>query len=213
MATVRCPSCERALEVEDAYRDWTVRCPHCGGEFVPDEVGSGERRPRRGEPDDREEDESARDEERDEREEALQIVAAPALWLEIIGWLGALVAVGTCALCVVVAIEINNGNQNANDDEAALVFLGIGAGVFGVPYSVALAIGARKMRDLSSRGWAMTASILGVAAFAMFGICGVVHAAFGAWALVALDNRAVRSAFGPDRRRRPNPRRRRDWDD
>ena len=38
MATVKCPACDRSVEVEDDYRDWTVRCPHCEGEFVPSEV-------------------------------------------------------------------------------------------------------------------------------------------------------------------------------
>ena len=221
MATVRCPSCDRALEVEDAYRDWTVRCPHCEGEFVPDEARTPARRPRpqREEPADRYDgygdDEYARDEVRDAaREEALRVVAAPALWLEIIGWVGALGALGICTLCIVLAVELNNGNWNANGDEMFLVFLGGCAGVFGVPYSVAMAVGARKMRDLSSRGWAMTAGILGVAAFSVFGFLGIIHAGFGTWALVTLDHPAVRTVHGLEPRRRPNPhRRRRDWDD
>src|SRR5262245_35916493 len=41
MATVSCPACGRALEVDDEYRDWTVRCPHCDHEFVPSEVAPG----------------------------------------------------------------------------------------------------------------------------------------------------------------------------
>ena len=222
MATVRCPSCERALEVEDAYRDWTVRCPHCDGEFVPDAVGTSDRRPRRREePDDRPRDEDysrddrdgpdSRDDRREAaRAEALQIVAAPALWLEIVGWLGALFALGLCALFLVLAIEFNNANRNAGD-EVVFVILAFSFGVFGVPYSVAMAVGARKMRDLSSRGWAMTAGILGVAAFSLFGVCGLVQAGFGAWALVSLENPAVRTAFGL--RARWRPRRRREWDD
>ncbi|MBN9118133.1 MAG: hypothetical protein J0I06_03040 [Planctomycetes bacterium] len=218
MATVRCPSCDRALEVEDTYLDWTVRCPHCDGEFVPDEVERPARRPRRRreEPPDRDRDD------RDDgyagdaaREEALRVVAAPALWLEILGWLGALGAGAVCALCVALGLEMNNGNRNANgDDEAVLIFFGCCSGVLGVPYSVVLAIGARKMRDLSSRGWALTAGILGVAAFSVFGLFGIVHAGVGVWALVTLDRPAVRAVFGLEPRRRPNPRRRRrDWEE
>ena len=218
MATVRCPTCERALEVEDAYRDWTVRCPHCDTEFVPDEVGArGERpRPRREEfedRDDRAEDEYDRDDARESaREEALRVVAGPGTALEVIGWLGILWSLGICALCVVLAIEMNN-NANVNGDDEFLILLGCCAGAVGVPYSLAMAIGGRKMRALSSRGWAMTASILGVASFSLFGVCGIVQAGIGAWALVALDKPAVRAAFGLEPRRRPNPHLRRARDD
>jgi hypothetical protein len=224
---VRCPSCDRPLEVEDAYRDWTVRCPHCGTEFVPTEVGASDRRrrPPREEPDertdrdrdDRERDYRRRERDRDDeyeddyernerreraRERALQIVAAPALALEIVGWLGALASGGICALCVVLALEMNNGNRNANaGDEGVLVVMGCCAGVLGIPYSVAMGIGARKMRDLSSRGWAMAAGILGIAAFSLFGFFGVIHAGIGTWALVTLDNPVVRAAYGLPRRR------------
>jgi hypothetical protein len=214
MATVRCPSCERALEFEDAYRDWTVRCPHCDNEFVPGAIGADRppprSRPRREEPDDRDDRDDYDDDNRDlARAEALQVVAGPGMALEIIGWLGTLAAMGICALFIVLAVEMNN-NPNANAGDAVVfVFMGIFVGVLGTPYSVALAIGGRKMRDLSSRGWAMTAAILGVASFSVFGICGVIQAGFGVWALVALDNPAVRAAYGLESRWRPRRRRRR----
>lgn len=224
MVTVRCPSCARALEVEDAYRDWTVRCPHCAHEFVP-EAGATESRPeerrappRRRRRPDYDRDEYDRYDDRDDdyddepsgavRERALALVAGPALWLEILSWLGALAAVGVCALCVVLALEMQNGNRAANaGDEVALMVIGACTAVFGVPYSVAMGIGARKMRTLQSRGWALAAAILGITGFVLFGVCGAVHAGIGVWALVALENPVVRAAFGVGPRRR-----RRAWD-
>src|SRR5947207_15847263 len=115
MATAKCPSCARPLEVEDAYRDWTVRCPHCGHEFVPSAEAAREERaddrPRRRRRRDDDDDYDDRDrEERDDRDrgerdrdddygddepdrvpasvrrEALAVVSAPATWLEILGW-------------------------------------------------------------------------------------------------------------------------------
>ncbi|QJW95991.1 hypothetical protein [Frigoriglobus tundricola] len=202
MATAECPACDRAVEVEDAYREWTVRCPHCDAEFVPNDVARAAAARRR------------REEEKYEdemygvpsavRKEALQLVAGPALWLEICGWMSVLIATGIGALCIGLAVEIaNNPQVNANDEPAALfAFLGCFSVVLGVPYGVAMAIGARKMRALSSRGWAMAAAILGVASFSMFGCWGLVPTGIGIWALVVLNKPAVSETLGPIRRNR-----------
>jgi hypothetical protein len=226
MATVKCPSCGQELEVEDAYRDWTVSCPHCGEEFVPSAVDAPapareddrpRRRPRERDDDERER-ERDRYEEGDERdwarEEALQIVAAPGLWMEICGWITALGSIGMALLCVVLAVEMANNPQNGNQngDGEVLVILGCCGGVFGVPYGVVMAIGGRKMRNLSSHGWALTASILGVVSFAVCGFAGAIQTGIGVWALTALNKPVVREAFGLSQRRRRR-RRRRDWDD
>ena len=232
MATVRCPSCDQALEVEDEYRDWTVRCPHCGAEFVPDATvaakskAADEPRPRprrtyRDERDDyderparrrraRRDDDDDYDDDYDP-EDARRLVANPAAWLEIVGWLGVLLTIAGGGLLIAIGMANNNNNNpNAAADAAGMIFAAACLGVLGIPYSVAIAIGGRKMRNLSSRPWAMTAAILAVASFAMFGLCGLLHTGIGVWALVTLDNPAVRAAFGlptPYRRRR-----RADWD-
>ncbi len=238
MATVRCPSCDQALEVLEAYRDWTVRCPHCETEFVPDAVGTEARRPPprsrppREEPDDRygarderrdrdddrydDDDDDDDDDDRYDREEALRIVGPPAMWLEIVSWLSILLAIVLFGLCMLLAVAMDNNNPNGNNDEDALVwiFAGFCTSVLLVPYSVVMAIGARKMRTLSSRGWALAACIMGIGAFVLFGVCGLVQAGVGIWALVTLENPVVRDAFGVGyRRRRRRVRRRRDWDD
>jgi hypothetical protein len=207
MATVKCPACDRSVEVEDAYFDWTVQCPHCEAEFVPDDVAraSARRRPRDDDFDDEPSGGAS-----GAREEALQLVSAPALWLEICGWLGVLGSVGIAALCLVLAVEIANNpppNANQNDESELFVFLGCCAGVLGLPYNVALVISARKMRNLSSRGWALAAAILGVAAFSVVGCYGLIHTGIGVWALVTLEKPVVREAFGlrVRRRRRSRP--------
>lgn len=241
MASANCPSCRRELEVEDAYRDWTVRCPHCGHEFVPSEEDRPRRRPRRDgdDEDDREREGRAReDEEREERdrrdrddrdyedrgarvpasvrEAALREVAGPALWLEICGWLTALSSIALFLLGAALAMNAANNPPPAKgkgDDEIGEVFMVLGCcmGMVGVPYGVLMAIGARHLRNLSNRGWALTSAILAVAAFSVSPYCGIIHAGIGAWALVAMDKRVVREAFGlPVRRSR---RRRRDYDD
>ncbi len=202
MATAECPVCDRLVEVEDAYRDWTVRCPHCDAEFVPNDVARAAAARRRFE------DEKYEDELRGVpsavRREALQLVAGPALWLEICGWLSVLISVGIGAVCLGLAVEIaNNPQANANDEPAALfVFMGCFSVLLGVPYGAAMAIGARKMRALSSRGWAMAAAILGVASFSVLSCWGLVPTGIGIWALVVLNKPVVSEALGPMRRDR-----------
>jgi hypothetical protein len=226
------------LEVEDAYLDWTVRCPHCGHEFVPNDLRAAatrsDDRPRRSRAgDDRDserEDERDhdryhdRDSEFDERDrvpaevraEALLVVAAPATWLEICGWLTALAALGGGFLCIVLGLELakNPPNANQNDEIFFWLVIGCGASLFGVPYGVAMAIGGRKMRNLSSHGWATAGGILGVAAFTLFSCWGIIQTGIGAWALVTLDKPVVREAFGlPPRGGYRRRRRKREYDD
>lgn len=195
MSTVYCPACEEELELDDAYRDWTVRCPHCGREFVPGDRGRG-----RDERDEQEEefgDEYVYGHQGGAREEALGIVGGPGLALELAGWATfALTAVG-----VLIALVGAMGDQNG--DAEGLICVGCCAGVFLLPYSLVVALGGRHMRHLTGRGWAMTAAVLSVLAIPLTGCFGVIHGALGVWALVALEKPVVRRAFGvPDRNRR-----------
>jgi hypothetical protein len=202
MSIVNCPSCKQELELDDSYRDWTVRCPHCDREFVPGKQG----RPRRDEPDE-EDEEDEYEEERDEyvygyqgthREEAQAMVSGPGLAMEICGWIGVvLTALG--GLLMVIGVM----SDRRNADTEGLLIMGCCLGVFLLPYSLVMAIGGRHMRNLSSRGWAMTAAILGVLAIPLMGCGGIIHGALGIWALVVLEKPQVRRAFGlPGRHRR-----------
>jgi hypothetical protein len=194
MSTVNCPACEEALELDDTYRDWTVRCPHCGREFVPSEVGR--RPPPRDEPDEDDGGDYVYGYEESDRREALALVSAPAICMEVVGWSGVVIAGALCALLVVGALSDRNGGE-------ALLLMSGCLGVLVIPYSLAMAVGGYHMRNLSSRGWAMAAAILGVASFTLISVCGVLHTAVGVWALVTLDKPVVRRAFGmSDRRKR-----------
>ncbi len=217
MPTVSCPSCGRPLEVDDAYRDWTVRCPHCATEFVPAEVAPAPLpRDRRDERDDRDgyEDDYDRprrrrrrepDPERDERErhEAVRLAHGPGTWLEVCGWVGGLVLSGSALFWFMVAANQANGNG------AGQVLFGLVSGFLVLPYTIVMVVGGRKLRALSSYGWAMTASIVGVASFALiFCVCGcsLVPVGFGIWGIVTLNNPVVQRAL----RRNYEPR---NWDD
>jgi hypothetical protein len=200
--TTNCPSCGETLDVDDDYRGWTVRCPSCRHEFVAEtdepprprrrsRSGYGGRRSRYDEPD---------------VEAARTKVSAPATFLEVVGW-------GSVALCVLIGLILILAGMEAqgrpqrqrqpgnNDDPVFFFVMATCLGGFGIPYSIIMAIGARKMRNLSSRGWAMTAAVLGVAAIVIFGLFGVFHIAAGVWALVALSDPNVTRSFGYRHRR------------
>lgn len=68
--------------------------------------------------------------------------------------------------------------------------------------AVLILVGAVKMKNLSSRGWAYTSAILAMIPCTS-SICCLLGLPFGIWALIALNNPDVKRAFG---RGRPDPR-------
>ncbi len=227
MPTVSCPSCGRVLEVDDAYRDWTVRCPHCATEFVPAQVAPApfesaprDDRDRRDRRDDDYEDDYDRpqrrsrrsDPDRDEweRQEATRLAYGPGTWLEVCGWLGGLLLAGGAVLrLLVAAAQANNPNPPPGETEGMIIG-GVMSGLLALPYTIVMVVGGRKMRALSSYGWAMTASVVGIASFVLFCcvcICSFVPVGFGIWGVVTLNNPVVLRAF---RRPRDYPRQ---WND
>lgn len=209
MATVSCPSCGRALEVDDAYRDWTVRCPHCATEFVPAAVAPApvEHDDRRDEYDDYDRPRRRRrDPERDEweREEALHLVHGPGTWLEVCGWVGGLLLAGGAVLRIAMAGLLGN-NPNAPPGEVeGLIAGGVLSGLIALPYTIVLVVGGRKMRALSSYSWAMTASVVAISSFVLLCcilVCALVPVGFGIWGVVTLGNPLVRRAFETTARR------------
>ena len=216
MPTVSCPSCARALEVDDAYRDWTVRCPHCATEFVPAEVAPAPfERDRR---DDRYADDYDRprrrrrgpDPERDEweRQEATRLAHGPGTWLEVSGWVGGLLLAGG-ALYWFFAAALQANNRNG--DETGAILFGVFSALCVLPYTIVMVVGGRKMRALSSYGWAMTASVVGLTSFLLLCsmcFCAFVPVGFGIWGMVVLNNPVVSRAIDKNRNRGT-----RDWDD
>jgi hypothetical protein len=167
-------------------------------------------------------------------EAAREKVSSPGLCLEFVGWGGAVLFLALAILCFVVGAEQQdriqqNQNQNQNwnqkrnqnqnwnnpnqqganqNDGIGLMIVGGCVGVFGLPVSIIMAIGGRKMRNLTSYNWAMTASILGIASIVLFGLCSVLHIGAGIWALTALTDRNVQECFKlgrRGRRREANP--------
>ncbi|AMV30312.1 hypothetical protein VT84_38325 [Gemmata sp. SH-PL17] len=221
MPTVSCPSCARALEVDDDYRDWTVRCPHCATEFVPAEVAPApfEREPRRRR-DDRGSDENddydrprRRRRERDEWEfqEATRLAHGPGTWLEVCGWIGGLLLAGGAVYWFIVAADMANGN----DDGAGAVLFGMFSALCVVPYTIVMVVGGRKLRSLSSYGWAMTASVVGIVSFFLpcfMCFCAFIPVGFGIWGMVTLNNPVVSRAIDRNSNRRAREYSR-GWDD
>jgi hypothetical protein len=207
-----CPACREPLEVDEAYRTWTVRCPSCGHEFTPDpdseplaaepaEELRGDRPRRR----------RRRMSDEEILERAKRSVAGPASWLRVIGGLsafcGILGVVGTIAFAVWFANNPQNlrGNPNAaNQAEMIvnLVILGV-ASAFSVVFGGLLMYGAMKMGRLESHGWAMAASVLPLTSVVLCGICGIATVMpFGIWALVALARPDVQEGFKIVKRRK-----------
>jgi hypothetical protein len=160
-----------------------VRCPRCGRGFVAGDAG---RRAAEGEEEEELGAEYVHGYQVGAREEAL--ARGPGLALELCGW----ITLGLFGLAYLFVAAAATADGNA--DAGGLLCFGCRAGVFVLPYSLAVALGGRHMRRLSSRGWAMAA----------IPICfGVIHGALGVWALVTLEKPLVRRAFDlPDRNRR-----------
>ena len=191
MATFPCPSCARPLEAEDTYRDWTVRCPHCAAEFVPEEVARAAFDPAPPEP--------VIDAERD-RAEALARVYGPGMCLELSGWVGGfLTELGSFYWLVVALAQMNNpALRNPNDRPEVTLAVAVMSGLLGVPYALVLIVGGRKMRELTSRPWAMAASVTAIGSVALFCalcVCVAFPVLFGVWGVVTLGNPVVRRAF------------------
>jgi hypothetical protein len=192
MPTFPCPSCAQPLEAENTYRDWTVRCPHCAAEFVPEEVARTAFEPR--DPGAEERDLAA----------ARGYVFGPGVSLELCGWLFGFVAeLGALARVLSALIQLNNPNfRNPGDAPELELTLGVMFGFLAIPFALVLIIGGRKMRDLSNRTWALGASLCAVGSFVflyVMCVCAFLPMLFGVWGLVALANPLVRRAFEANR--------------
>ncbi len=155
-----------------------------------------------------------RDPERDEweREEAIHLVHGPGTWLEICGWVGGLLLAGGAVLRIALAGAVANNPNPQPGQVETLIFGGVVSGLLALPYTIVLVVGGRKMRALSSFGWAMTASVVAIASFVLLCcilICALVPVGFGIWGVVVLSNPLVRRGF-ETAARGDAPR---DWDD
>lgn len=202
--TTACPSCGEILEVAEEHRDWTVRCPQCRHEFVPTDQPGLAGRPRpRPRPQSRPRPRRRYRDDEPDIELARSQVSGPGAFLEVVGWGSLLLSLlGGVGFLIAGVVAQDRPRKPPNDDAVVFFILAGCFGVFGVPYSAVMAYGARKMRTLSSYGWAMASAILGIVSFLLLGICGMVHIAAGIWALVVLLDQNVKDSF--DLRPRPD---------
>ena len=192
--TAHCPSCGEPLDVDDEYRGWMVRCPHCRHEFYPDAPAAAPR-PRR---------ERGRRPTADETiYRAKQIVAGPASWLRVIGVLGLVAGAAGVALALVLVAMIadnpvqarkNLGVQNEEELIVNTVVIGI-CSTLGVAFGSLITYGAIKMGRLESHGWSVAASVLAISSLLYCTCCLFTGVPLGIWALVSLNNPDVRAGF------------------
>lgn len=202
--SITCPGCREPLDVDEEYRTWKVRCPRCDAEFVP-----GDRHPDRPPPPrrrdryDDEEDDDYDDRPRRRRrprftradyDQAAAEVYGPAICLELLGWLGVLATLGVVAVIVAAGAAANRPGGPRNDDAVVFVVFGVCAGVFGLPYSLALTAAGRNLRRLTSRGWATAGACLGIGGFVLFNLL-VFHLMAGIWVLVVINRLHVKAAL------------------
>ncbi len=128
---------------------------------------------------------------------ALSAVAGPAIALMVVGGL----AIALCIVSVLLnmlgvglmaAGPAPKGMGPQKPDLAIQAVAGVGSAIFGLCYWSIVLVGAVKMKNLSSYGFAMTACIM---AMLPCSLCCLLGLPFGIWGLVALNNPAVKDAF------------------
>lgn len=214
-----CPTCARQLRVPDYLLGKPVKCPACqttftatadtsvapplpepvpltpDDAFAPPPAGdpfANMSEPRGGDPrggfdlrDTYPRSESRYDREFPGRGEARQRVGGPALALLIVK------GIGMFFLCLgfVGGMAAATGGRG-NEANAGVVRVVIT--VVAMIFDAVIIFGALQMKDLSSYGWAMTASVMAVIPF---GGCCILSIPFGIWSLVVLNDPEVRRAF------------------
>ena len=201
--SVSCPECGTTLEVDDEYRTWKVRCPHCRHEFYPPDAGGrpgedDEPRPRRRRRRDY-------DDEDDDPRAAARDVSGPATALKFVGWFGLVVSPIGLAIWVFLLVLVanappgqKNGGQQKEEVIAQAVFY-IPQMVLAFVVSLVIVIGAGKMSRLESHGWAVAAAV--VSMIPCVSPCCLLGLPFGIWAIAVLNRPHVQAAFRRTARR------------
>jgi len=122
-------------------------------------------------------------------------VKVPAIGLIITGVLGILVALGSAATTL-----LGSGFQAQEfGDDVPEIFrtlsnpaVNVGLNALSVLLSVVILMGGLKMKNLESRGFALTAALLAIVP--CWGCC-LTGIPFGIWAFVVLLNDEVKEAF------------------
>jgi hypothetical protein len=229
MHAVQCPACREQVSIDPADFGYPVACPLCGASFTPRRPGSSltaedddnspygvkpEESRRRYRPRFDEEGDEDFDRPRSHRrqlrqpvdqEEAERQVAGPARGLILTGWIGAVffLLFGLTLIGGGIA-ALDAADPDLREMGGIILAYGIVSFLFGTPYAIVLAIGGQKLKQLSSKGWAYTAAIMGIVTI---GLCGPLFpftwAAFpiGLWAIFALNKPDVKAVFEANRQR------------
>jgi hypothetical protein len=120
-------------------------------------------------------------------------VSGPATGLMVAGGINILVSLFSLVMNL---MGVGMGAAEGGD-EAAFAMLGGGMGmvlaVIGLVVAVVIIMGAMKMKNLESYGFAMTASVL--AMIPCLSSCCIVGLPLGIWALITLNNPGVKASF------------------
>jgi predicted Zn finger-like uncharacterized protein len=207
---IRCPSCNAALRVPNKLLGKNVKCPKCQKTFLAEmeEWEQSERvvrepapaRPSRA-PEEYEEDEFLEEEERPHRPqrrsaEAKSLVFGPAIALLVVGIIDIVLAVLNLLLHLLgislLAMDALRG-RGGEDQDAIVVGVYVIQDIADIIMGLLITIGATKMKNLSSYGFAMTACIL--AMIPNVNCCILGGLPFGIWGLVVLNKPEVKDAF------------------
>ncbi|MCS7305211.1 MAG: zinc-ribbon domain-containing protein [Thermoguttaceae bacterium] len=129
-------------------------------------------------------------------------VSGPATWMMVLSIIHIVVAVILVPLFLLgivgAGIVAGEAGPHARDDEIMELFVNLFFNFFSVIIGLALAIvvllGAIRMKKLQSYGFAMTAAILSIIPCTS-PCCFLIGTPIGIWALVVLNDPAVKAAF------------------
>lgn len=179
--TITCPSCGTELDLDDAHRDWTVRCPDCRHEFVARAAPPRGREALPPPPP------------RDPADTASDCNAAGV----------GLTVVSILHLCTSAFVVFFNAvirpnlpqpiNPDPQDEEAEMVGA-IVVGALGLLQAALMILGAVALRRRKRFALAMTGGVLAL----IPNLCCFVTLPFGVWVVVLLGRADVRAAFADD---------------
>ena len=126
---------------------------------------------------------------------AAQRVAGPAIALMVTAILG-MVAQALRIVSDIFILGMNHGLRQRPNNIIPLMFtggVGVGVAIVGLIVGMVVLLGAMKMRNLENYSFAVAASI--IAMVPCFSPCCLLGLPFGIWALVVLNDGAVKAAF------------------
>lgn len=177
LVPIHCPSCAAELDLDEQYRDWTVRCPECRHEFVPPAP-----RPPRPAPEPRPRPPGNPAEDCNSAGVGLTVVA--------------LIQLCVCAFVVffnaLVRPNVRPPMNPNPQEEAEEILLLVVAGSVGLIQAALMILGAIALKNRRRYALAMTGA---AAAVVPCNVCCFTAVPFGVWALVVLARPGTKELF------------------